>query len=321
MPTNCQTRVKDRCLKLLDEVASRRTPVIVTKRGRPVARLMPLPLRAGARAAMVAGRGASGARETGPGYAAAGAESKSAPGSGARERLAERAAVLGMEPDALLHFLLDSESDTEEDRRAVEDALSVAGMIRTGPSDYAVNHAHYFAEALWEDYWESAGYQDPPPPLPPPDADDEEMPTRPAGPAPTRGRVFVDTSAVIALLVEDQALHEDALATWERLVAAARVGGGSLVTHHAVVIESLALLQKHHGMPSVRQFLDRVLPRLRIVWISAELHERGVAALLAADRRRVSIVDWISFEVMRSEGIRRAFAYDADFWRQQFFPA
>lgn len=77
-------KFKDRCPKLLDEVARRRTPVIVTKWGRPVARLMPLPLRTGARAAMVAGRGASGARETGPGYAAAGAESKSAPGSGAQ---------------------------------------------------------------------------------------------------------------------------------------------------------------------------------------------------------------------------------------------
>lgn len=139
--------------------------------------------------------------------------------------------------------------------------------------------------------------------------------------APTRGRVFVDTSAVIALVVEDQALHDDALATWERLVAASRVGGGNLVTHHAVVVESLGLLHKRHGMPCVRRFLDRVLPRLRVVRISAELHDRGVAALRAADRRRVSIVDWISFEVMRSEEIRRAFAYDADFWRQQFFPA
>lgn len=34
-------KFKDRCLKLLDEVASSRIPVVITKRGRPVARLVP----------------------------------------------------------------------------------------------------------------------------------------------------------------------------------------------------------------------------------------------------------------------------------------
>lgn len=34
-------KFKDACLKLLDEVARTRTPIIITKRGRPVAQLMP----------------------------------------------------------------------------------------------------------------------------------------------------------------------------------------------------------------------------------------------------------------------------------------
>lgn len=34
-------KFKDTCLKLLDEVATTRTPVVITKRGRPVAQLMP----------------------------------------------------------------------------------------------------------------------------------------------------------------------------------------------------------------------------------------------------------------------------------------
>ena len=34
-------KFKDVCLKLLDEVARTRTPIIITKRGRPVAQLMP----------------------------------------------------------------------------------------------------------------------------------------------------------------------------------------------------------------------------------------------------------------------------------------
>lgn len=34
-------KFKDVCLKLLDEVARTRTPIIITKRGHPVAQLMP----------------------------------------------------------------------------------------------------------------------------------------------------------------------------------------------------------------------------------------------------------------------------------------
>jgi prevent-host-death family protein len=33
---------KNHCLKLLDDVAETRTPVVITKRGRPVAKLVPV---------------------------------------------------------------------------------------------------------------------------------------------------------------------------------------------------------------------------------------------------------------------------------------
>ena len=40
---------------------------------------------------------------------------------------------------------------------------------------------------------------------------------------------------------------------------------------------------------------------------------RRVKALLAAGRRTVSLVDWVSFLVMRRHGVRRAFTFDQDF--------
>jgi predicted nucleic acid-binding protein len=43
-----------------------------------------------------------------------------------------------------------------------------------------------------------------------------------------------------------------------------------------------------------------------------------VTASLAAPRRRVSLVDWASFELMRRRGIERAFAFDRDFSTQGF---
>jgi prevent-host-death family protein len=35
-------RFKAHCLRLLDEVAQRRTPLVITKRGKPVAKLVPI---------------------------------------------------------------------------------------------------------------------------------------------------------------------------------------------------------------------------------------------------------------------------------------
>jgi predicted nucleic acid-binding protein len=43
-----------------------------------------------------------------------------------------------------------------------------------------------------------------------------------------------------------------------------------------------------------------------------------VSALLAADRRDVSLVDWTSFELMRARGVSAALAYDDDFAAQGF---
>ena len=41
MKTIAAGKFKDTCLKTLDEVAKTRSPVLITKRGRPVAKLVP----------------------------------------------------------------------------------------------------------------------------------------------------------------------------------------------------------------------------------------------------------------------------------------
>ncbi|PYV14784.1 MAG: type II toxin-antitoxin system prevent-host-death family antitoxin [Acidobacteria bacterium] len=41
MKTIAAGKFKDQCLKLMDRVASTKTPVVVTKRGRPVVRIVP----------------------------------------------------------------------------------------------------------------------------------------------------------------------------------------------------------------------------------------------------------------------------------------
>ena len=50
MKTLAAGKFKDVCLQTLDEVATTRRPVVITKRGRPVARLVPIATPAKGRA-------------------------------------------------------------------------------------------------------------------------------------------------------------------------------------------------------------------------------------------------------------------------------
>ena len=132
--------------------------------------------------------------------------------------------------------------------------------------------------------------------------------------------VFLDTSALYALLDAEQRFHDNAKRTWEHLLSGTRIGQEFLVTHHAVVMEASALIARRLGPEAVRELHDGLLPVAEIVWINEKLHRRATAAMFAAGRRRVSLVDWLSFEVMRDRRIRRAFTYDGDFAEQGFLP-
>ncbi|MDP8943935.1 MAG: PIN domain-containing protein [Actinomycetota bacterium] len=126
--------------------------------------------------------------------------------------------------------------------------------------------------------------------------------------------VLADTSALYAFLDGDDANHLRATAYFQDRLGAAE----PLLTHNYVVVEAAALVQRRLGSAAVRALLEDVAPRLGVVWVDEELHRAAVAALLAAVRRRVSLVDWMSFEVMRRRGIDAAFAFDRDFAAQGF---
>lgn len=93
--------------------------------------------------------------------------------------------------------------------------------------------------------------------------------------------------------------------------------GGSLVTHNYVILEATALLQRRFGMSAVHRLLDLLAP-VETVWVDERIHRAGLAALIAAPGRDVSLVDRVSFEVMRDRGIAQAFAFDPDFAREGF---
>ena len=126
--------------------------------------------------------------------------------------------------------------------------------------------------------------------------------------------VFVDTSAFFAVLDADDENHVAARQMWEDLLTQEAV----LVCSNYVLVETLALVQRRLGIPAVRVFQEDIMPVLNVEWVDESLHQVGIASVLAAARRRLSLVDCVSFEIMRRLGIKTAFVFDHHFEEQGF---
>jgi len=85
-----------------------------------------------------------------------------------------------------------------------------------------------------------------------------------------------------------------------------------------VLLETSALLQHRCGLQALRAFYDDVAPLLGVDWISRQRHQAGAEAVLAAGRKKLSLVDRVSFQTMRQNGVRTAFCFDRHYREQGF---
>lgn len=122
-------------------------------------------------------------------------------------------------------------------------------------------------------------------------------------------KVFVDTSALLAVLDADDLNHSPAKAMWEGLVG----GDTELVTHNYVLVETSALVLRRLGLEALRVFENDIVPIFDSVWVTPDVHEAAVGAQMLSGKRSLSLVDCVSFEIMRRAGLRSAFAFDAHF--------
>ena len=126
--------------------------------------------------------------------------------------------------------------------------------------------------------------------------------------------VFVDTSALYAVLDADDDHHSSAKETWVDFLE----NRDGLQTDNYVLLETLALLQSRLGMTAVNKFATDVLPVLNVFWVDEGVHRSAHHALLVSARRRLSLVDCVSFEVMRRLHLNTAFCFDPHFAEQGF---
>jgi predicted nucleic acid-binding protein len=121
--------------------------------------------------------------------------------------------------------------------------------------------------------------------------------------------IFIDTSAFLAILDADDDFHAEAKAAWKEIVSS----GALLFTSNYVLVETFALVQNRLGLKAIKVFHEDIVPLLSIRWADAAIHCAATSALLAAGRKKLSLVDCVSFEVMRSSAIKCACTFDRHF--------
>ncbi|MCE5322100.1 PIN domain-containing protein [bacterium] len=122
--------------------------------------------------------------------------------------------------------------------------------------------------------------------------------------------VFIDTSAILAIFDSVDPRNKSASATWTELMNS----DDEVITSNYVIVETTALLHSRFGIAIARQFADNMVPVFSIEWVDEQLHNTAVSVLNAASSNRSpSLVDCVSFEVIRQHKVDRVFAYDRHF--------
>jgi len=122
-------------------------------------------------------------------------------------------------------------------------------------------------------------------------------------------KVFVDTSAFYALVSETDQEHATACAIRAQLKREAT----PLLTTNSVLMESISLLQRRHGMGAAKRFGDLVGEEVDVVWITGSQHRAAWEHWKQRGIRGLSLVDCSCVVVMHELGIRQVFGFDEQF--------
>ncbi len=121
--------------------------------------------------------------------------------------------------------------------------------------------------------------------------------------------LFIDTSALLAVFDRNDRYHSTAKPRWISLLESE----DEPVCHNYILVETSAVVLRRFGLEALKLFERDIVPVFQVFWVNREIHEAAVGAQLLADRRSLSLVDCISFEIMRRTGLRTAFTFDRHF--------
>ncbi|MEM7773488.1 MAG: PIN domain-containing protein [Cyanobacteria bacterium P01_A01_bin.37] len=131
-------------------------------------------------------------------------------------------------------------------------------------------------------------------------------------------RLFVDTSALVALADKDDDNHVNAVSFNQK------INGQILISTNYVLDELYTLLLLHAGYANTVRFkakLDFIADKrlLRIIWVSEAIAQQswGVFEKFNTDKQW-SFTDCTSYAVMQQEGVSDVFTFDHHFSQMGF---
>ena len=128
---------------------------------------------------------------------------------------------------------------------------------------------------------------------------------------PERNAIFIDTTALYALLDRTHEVHAQIGVAWDELLSS----GALLLTSNYVWAELLALVQAGLGGERVRALVDDVKPQVSVLTVASELHARA----LAHDKRDLSaLIPRTSVALMRQLGVTTVFTLDGRYVGSEF---
>lgn len=123
---------------------------------------------------------------------------------------------------------------------------------------------------------------------------------------------FLDTSGWFAAVSPKEAMHRAARTAYGEWIESGR----QLVTTNLVVAEMQILLSRFRGPSEGLRFLESLYqdPSHHVVFVDRDLERVAVDRWLRRySDQRLSLADAVSFEVMKTHGIRQVLALDEHF--------
>ena len=120
--------------------------------------------------------------------------------------------------------------------------------------------------------------------------------------------VFVDTSAIFAILSPTDRYHDQANRVYSELIDQ----GDTLITNSYVLVEAAALIHRRLGFSPLQQFIQSIQGVWETIWIDRLTHGEIWRRMELRGGTRLSLVDWSV--IVSSESTRSViFSFDSDF--------
>jgi predicted nucleic acid-binding protein len=126
--------------------------------------------------------------------------------------------------------------------------------------------------------------------------------------------VFIDTSAFYALMDRSDSNHEKAKKLWAFLLDK----NISFKTTNYIILEALALIQSRLGFEAAHLYSGDILGLIDILWVGEPRHNLAFELWLSLGRKKLSLVDCVSFITLRHYRLENVFGFDRHFAEQGF---